>query len=97
MPLPGGSPDWGIPYMAQRFTPAESMSVTEPARNSLRRTFCAAYGAEFFLYEKMGRRAIDHEGSISEVGGRAQAPVPTPTPKRWESKGTRPRCAASGA
>ena len=46
---------------------AESMSVTEPARNFLRRTFCAAYGDEFFLYEKMGRRALIPIGSISEA------------------------------
>ena len=48
--------------------PAESMSVTEHARNSLRRSFCAAYGDEFFLYEKMGRRAIVPAGRISEAG-----------------------------
>ena len=47
---------------------AESMSVTEPARNLLRRSLCAARRAEFFLYEKMGRRAIDHSGSTSEAG-----------------------------
>ena len=47
---------------------AESMSVTEHARDILRRTFCAARGAEFFLYEKMGRRAIVSAGSISEAG-----------------------------
>ena len=58
------------------------MSVTEHARNILRRSFCAACRNEFFLYEKMGRRAIDPAGSISEAGGRAQAPVPTPTPKK---------------
>ena len=43
------------------------MSVTEHARDFLRRSLCAAYGDEFFLYEKMGRRAIDHVGSISET------------------------------
>ena len=78
------------PSVAQRLNSAESMSVTEPARNFLRRPFCAARGDEFFLYEKMGRRAIDHAGSTSEAGGRAQAPVPTP-PKKWESKGTQLR------
>ena len=57
---------------------AESMYVAEPARNFLRRTFCAACGAEFFLYEKMGKRAIDHAENTSEAGGRALAPVPTP-------------------
>ena len=63
---------------------AESMSVSEHARNFLRRSCCAAYGDEFFLYEKMGRRAIvlagsiSGEGSTSEAGGRALAPVPTP-------------------
>ena len=41
-------------------------------------TLCAAHGDEFFLYEKMGRRAIVSAESISEAGGRAQAPVPTP-------------------
>ncbi len=41
---------------------------------------CAAYWDEFFLYEKMGRRAIDHEGSTSEEG-------PHPQKNLWESKG----------
>ncbi len=40
----------------------------EHARNSLRRSPCPACRAEFFLYEKMGRRAIGHAGSISEEG-----------------------------
>ncbi len=61
--------------------PAESMSVTEHARDFLRRSLCAAYGDEFFLYEKMGRRAIVSVESISEAGGRALAPVPTPPKK----------------
>ena len=61
---------------------AESMSAAEHARNFLRRSLCAARGDEFFLYEKMGRRAIGHAGSISEAGGRAQAPVPTPYPQK---------------
>ena len=47
---------------------AESMSVSEHARNFLRRSCCAAYGDEFFLYEKMGRRAIVSVESISEEG-----------------------------
>ena len=47
------------------FHPAESMSVVGHARNFLRRSLCAAYGAEFFLYEKMGRRAIVPAGSVS--------------------------------
>ena len=63
---------------------AESMSVAEHARNFLRRSCCAAYGDEFFLYEKMGRRAIvsaesnNEAGSTSEVGGAGARPVPTP-------------------
>jgi hypothetical protein len=64
------------------FRAAESLHATEHARNTLRRTVCAAYGDEFFLYEKMGRRAIGHAGSISEAGGRAQASVPTPYPQK---------------
>ena len=48
--------------------PAESMSVTEHARDSLRRTVCIACWNEFFLYEKMGRRAIVLAGSNSEAG-----------------------------
>ena len=47
-------------------------------------------GMNLFLYEKVGRRAIVPAGSTSEAGGRAQAPVPTPSPKRRESKGTSP-------
>ncbi len=54
--------------MAQRFTPQKVPSVTEHARDFLRRSPCAARRAEFFLYEKMGRRALDHEGCISEAG-----------------------------
>ena len=52
MPPLGGSPDWGIPYVVQCPLPAESMSAAEPARNFLRRTFCAAYGNEFFFTKK---------------------------------------------
>jgi hypothetical protein len=52
------------------FYPAESMSVAEPARDFLRRTDCAAHGAEFFLYEKMGRRAIVPVASTSEAGSK---------------------------
>ena len=86
-PPSGGSPDWGIPCVPQRCPLAESMSVAEPARTSLRRTVCAACGAEFFLYEKMGRRAIVPAGSISEagstseVGGGRKRPSPPPPPK----------------
>ncbi len=54
--------------VAQRCLLQKVPSVTEHARDFLRRSLCAAYGAEFFLYEKMGRRAIDHEGSTSEAG-----------------------------
>ncbi len=46
---------------------AECMSVTEHARNTLRRSFCAACWDEFFLYEKMGRRAIVSAGNTSEA------------------------------
>ncbi len=81
------------PCVAQCSPSAESMSVAGHARSSLRRSCCAAYGAEFFLYEKMGRRAIVHEGSgseagsTSEVGGRAQAPIPTPPQKDGNPRG----------
>ena len=68
MPPPGGSPDWGIPCVAQRSPSAESMSAAEHARDSLRRNLRAAYGDEFFLYEKMGRRAIVLVESTSEAG-----------------------------
>ncbi len=74
--------------MPQRSFFAESMSVAEPARDFLRRRLCAAYEDEFFLYEKMGRRAIDTAGSISEAGGGRKRPSPPPPPKRWESKGS---------
>ena len=78
------------------FHPTQKVpSVTEHARDFLRRRCCAACGDEFFVYEKMGRRAIVSVGSTSEVGGRAQAPVP-PIPKRRESKGTRPLGRARG-
>ncbi len=53
---------------------AGSMSVAEHARDFLRRNLCAAYGDEFFLYEKMGRRAIDLVGSISEAGTEILSP-----------------------
>ncbi len=77
-----------IPSVAQRFTPQKVPSATEHARDFLRRSLCAACRAEFFLYEKIGRRAIGHAGSISEAGGRAQAPVPTPiTPKDGNPRG----------
>jgi hypothetical protein len=72
----------GIPSVAQILSLQKVPSVTEHARNFLRRSLCAAYGAEFFLYEKMGRRAIVPAGSTSEAGGRAQAPVPTPHPQK---------------
>ena len=73
---------------------AQGVCVAGHARNSLRRSLCAAYGAEFFLYEKMGRRAIvlaesiSEAGSTSEVGGGRKHP--SPPPKRRESKGTSP-------
>ncbi len=82
MPPSGGSPDWGIPCVSPNPLLAESVSVAEHARDSLRRSPYPARGNEFFLYEKMSRGAIDHEGSTSEVGGRAQAPVPTPPPQK---------------
>ncbi len=94
MPPAGGSPDWGIPCVALCSSSAESMSAAEHARDSLRRSLCAAYGAEFFLYEKMGRRAIvpvessSEAGSTSEVGGGRKRPSPPPPPKRRESKGS---------
>ena len=53
----------------------------------VRRTCCPARRAEFFLYEKMGRRAIVPAESISEARTEILHPI---TPKRWESKGTRP-------
>ncbi len=75
--------------------PAESMCVAEPARNFLRRSRCAAYGDEFFLYEKMGRRAIVSAGSASGAGTEIQHPIP---PKITGIQGDLdPRCAASGA
>ena len=61
--------------MAQRSLSAESMSAAEPARDSLRRNLRAACGDEFFLYEKMGRRAIVSAGSISKAG--SNKPVQT--------------------
>ncbi len=63
---------------------AGSMSVAEHARDFLRRNLCAAYGDEFFLYEKMGRRAIVSAESNSEAGTEIPHPI---TPKRRESKG----------
>ena len=63
------------------------MCFAQPARDFLRRSLCAACRDEFFLYEKMGRRAIVSAGSTSEVGGRAKAPVPTPTPKNTGIQG----------
>ena len=54
-------------------------SYAEPARDFLRRSLCAAYGAEFFLYEKMGRRAIVPAGSASEAGSKKSVQTwPTP-------------------
>ena len=69
------------------FDLTESMSAAEHARDFLRRTFCAAYGDEFFLYEKMGRRALLPAWSTSEAEAEILPPI---TPKRRESKGTRP-------
>ena len=40
-----------------------------------------------FLYEKVGRRAIDHEGSISEAGTAILPPI---TPNNGIPKGARP-------
>ena len=45
-------------------------SAEEHARDFLRRSLCAARRAEFFLYEKMGRRAIGLAGSTSEAGSK---------------------------
>ncbi len=88
MPPSGGSPDWGIPCVAQCFLPAESMSVAGHARDFLRRSPCPARRAEFFLYEKMGRRAIDHEGSISEAGSNQSIQTCPHNPKKFTgSKG----------
>ena len=53
-----------------------------PASQPLRRLW-----DEFFLYEKMGRRAIILAESTSEAGTKIPPPI---TKKRWESKGTRP-------
>ena len=74
MPPPGGSPDWGIPCVPPKPLLAESMSVAEHARNFLRRSRCAACGDEFFLYEKMGRRAIVLAEGISEAGNEILPP-----------------------
>ncbi len=60
--------------------------AAERARDFLRCSLCAACWAEFFLYEKMGRRAIDHAESVSKAGTEILPPI---TPKRWDSKGTR--------
>ena len=81
------------PCVAQCSPSAESMSVAGHARSSLRRSCCAAYGAEFFLYEKMGRRAIVPTESTSGAETEVLHPIP---PKRWESKGTRPLGGARG-
>ncbi len=77
----------GIPGVAQCCSLQKVPSAAEHVRSSLRRNLCAACWNEFFLYEKMGRRAIDHAGNISEVGGRAQAPVPTPSPQKTGIQG----------
>ena len=53
--------------MAQRCSLQKVPSAAEHARDFLRRSLCAARRAEFFLYEKMGRRAIVFEESISVV------------------------------
>ena len=52
------------------FDLTESMSAAEHARNVLRRSPYPARKAEFFLYEEMGRLAIDHAGSTSVAGGK---------------------------
>ncbi len=70
--------------VAQCSPSAESMSVAEHARDFLRRSLCAAYGAEFFLYEKMGRRAIVPAGSISEAGAEIPHPI---TPQKTGIQG----------
>ena len=59
-------------------------SYAEPARDFLRRSVCAAYGAEFFLYEKMGRRAIVPAESVSEAGTEILLPH---TPKKTGIQG----------
>ena len=73
-----------IPRVAQRFTLQKVPSVAEHARDFLRRSLYPARRAEFFLYEKMGRRAIDPTGSISEAGTEILPPI---TPKTTGSKG----------
>ena len=80
MPPTGGSPDWRIPCVAQCSPSAESMSVAEHAREFLRRSLCAAYGAEFFLYEKMGRRVIVPAGSTIGDGEQKVCTDLLPTP-----------------
>ena len=66
---------------------AEGMRAAEHARNFLRRSLCVACRDEFFLYEKMGRRAIVHEGSTSEAGTEILPPI---TPKEGIPKGRVP-------
>ena len=74
MPPPGGSPDWGIPYVVQCSPSAQSMCAAQPARNSLRRSFCAACWAEFFLYKKwVGGRSSLREVSAGQ-GVKSQPP-----------------------
>ncbi len=70
----------GIPCVPPKPLPAESMSVTEHARDFLRRRCCAACGDEFFLYEKMGRRAIDREGNAREAGSKKSVQTLNPHP-----------------
>ena len=81
MPPLGGSPDWGMPYVVQCPLPAESMSAAEPARNFLRRTFCAAYGAEFFFTKKWvgGRSSLRKYQRGSEAGTKILPPIPPKT------------------
>ena len=67
------------------FRPAECRPLTF-GREMVRRRPCPAGRAEFFLYEKMGRRGIVSAGSISEEGGRAK-PVPTPSPPKTGIQG----------
>ena len=72
--------------------PQYAFFVKKKAPSCVRDTFCVAgvappMGMNFFLYEKMGRRAIIHVGSPSEAGTEILPPI---TLKRRESKGTRP-------
>ena len=60
-----GGKGWGLSLY--RFPPS-----------CVRGSSCAAYGNEFFLYEKMGRRAIGPMESSSEAGSTSEACVHIP-------------------